>query len=61
MGVFSFCIPKILTNLVLKGADGLMKKKHTYKKGAPLAPCPPTHYVSNPSGGGVAYKDPPPP
>ena len=43
--------------------DGLMKRKHTLKKGGAVGAMPPAHYLSKPwgggglGGGGVAYKD----
>ena len=51
------------------GAVGATQKKGgtvgaMQKKGGAVGAMPPTHYLSNPGGGGVAYKDrarPPPP
>ena len=36
----------------LKSADGLMKRKHTLKKGGAVGAMPPTHYLSKPGWGG---------
>ena len=38
--------------LALKSTDGLMKRKHTLKKGGEVGAMPPTHYLSKPGGGG---------
>ena len=53
------CIAPRLANLALKSTGGLMKRKHTQKKGGAVGAMPPTHYLSKPvgGGGGVAYKD----
>ena len=53
----------VLQYLALKSTDGLMKRKHTLKKGGAVGTMPPTHYLSKPGGGGgwgvgeVTYKD----
>ena len=49
------CIAPRLANPALKGTDGLMKKKHTQNKGAPLAPWPLNPLsLKKPRGGGGA-------
>ena len=54
------CIAACLANLALKSTDGLIKRKHTLKKGGTVGAMPPTHYLSKPGGEGGRIQGPGP-